>query len=112
MKNRKYFNRRRILIIVAISILSVLFVGGILLTKKLIAYEQRQSIEIRILKTKIDELEKAYADKDNKIIFDENEFNCLFIGNSITVHPINEYWWNEIGMAASKKDNDYVHLVS
>lgn len=40
-----------------------------------------------------------------------NEFNYLAIGNSITQHGICDYWWNKHGMAASKEDKDYVHLV-
>ena len=39
------------------------------------------------------------------------EYNYLAIGNSITVHPIVEYWWAEGGMAASRPENDYYHLV-
>ena len=38
-------------------------------------------------------------------------FNYLAIGNSITVHPKCDYWWNENGMAASKIDTDYYHIV-
>lgn len=41
-----------------------------------------------------------------------DEFNYLAIGNSITVHGKNEYWFNEIGMAASTADKDYFHIVS
>lgn len=47
-------------------------------------------------------------------IFDNNaDINVLFIGNSITRHePKPEIGWeNDWGMAASKKENDYVHLV-
>jgi len=40
-----------------------------------------------------------------------NGFNYLAIGNSITKHNINEYWCNEVGMAASTAENDYFHLV-
>lgn len=40
-----------------------------------------------------------------------NGFNYLAIGNSITKHQICSYWWDEIGMGATSKDKDYVHLV-
>lgn len=40
-----------------------------------------------------------------------NEFKYLAIGNSITQHGICDYWWNKHGMAASREDRDYVHLV-
>lgn len=45
-------------------------------------------------------------------MFTDTSYNYLAIGNSITKHPINEYWWNEIGMAASTEDKDYVHLLA
>ena len=37
----------------------------------------------------------------------------LFIGNSITWHPVREEigWKHEWGMAASSEDSDYVHLL-
>ena len=35
----------------------------------------------------------------------------LFIGNSITLHGKCSYWPGEWGMAASKEENDYVHLL-
>jgi len=37
----------------------------------------------------------------------------LFIGNSITWHPVKDEigWLNEWGMAASSEDNDFVHQV-
>lgn len=47
-------------------------------------------------------------------IFDnDGEINVLFIGNSITRHePKTEIGWeNDWGMAASKRENDYVHVT-
>lgn len=42
----------------------------------------------------------------------ESSFDYLAIGNSITIHGTCDYWWNEIGMAASEEEKDYVHLLS
>jgi len=40
-------------------------------------------------------------------------FKIMFIGNSITIHECKPEigWFNSWGMAASKKENDYVHVV-
>ena len=40
-----------------------------------------------------------------------NYSKVLFLGNSITKHGINEYWWGLWGMAATTRENDYVHRV-
>lgn len=40
-----------------------------------------------------------------------DSFNYLAIGNSITRHGITDFWWNNVGMAASDEDHDYYHLV-
>jgi len=37
--------------------------------------------------------------------------NVLVLGNSITKHPVTSYWWGEWGMAASTKQNDFVHKL-
>lgn len=44
-------------------------------------------------------------------IYADDTYNYLAIGNSITVHEITDYWWDEVGMAASSKSADYVHRV-
>lgn len=47
----------------------------------------------------------------NKVFYDQNDYNYLAIGNSITKHPICDYWWSERGMAASEDGKDYYSLV-
>lgn len=44
--------------------------------------------------------------------YSDDAYNYLAIGNSITRHGLVDYWWNEIGMAATTENNDYVHLVA
>ena len=43
---------------------------------------------------------------------DRDDLRILFVGNSITCHGIKPEigWLNHWGMAASKRENDYVHL--
>jgi len=39
------------------------------------------------------------------------KYNYLAIGNSLTKHELTDFWWNEIGMAATDADHDFYHLV-
>lgn len=43
---------------------------------------------------------------------DKNRINYLCIGNSITIHPACDYWWEERGMASTSIETDYVHILS
>ncbi len=62
-----------------------------------------------------DESDKETRDSDSETtssVGEEEVFKYFAIGNSITKHQKCDYWWNEIGMAASAAENDYVHLVT
>lgn len=65
---------------------------------------ERSKTDISLLQARLD----AYI---GSFEWAEDGFNYLAIGNSITKHPICDYWWNEIGMAATQEDLDYFHLV-
>lgn len=69
--------------------------------------------EIAALETKVTTLSEELESVKNpvQVNYSENGYNYLAVGNSITVHKVNSYWWSERGMAASTDENDYVHLV-
>ena len=60
---------------------------------------------LRNAEARITRLETAAA-------LDRADYGYLAVGNSITLHPVNEVWWQEAGMAASSKEKDFVHLVA
>lgn len=72
-------------------------------------HEQTQNNKIEVLQNKIEILQTKLTSSD--IQWREDSFNYLAIGNSITKHGICDYWWNEVGMAASNSQHDYYHLV-
>ena len=44
---------------------------------------------------------------------DDEHYNMMFIGNSITKHEYADYWWSDDrGMASTSIDTDYVHVVA
>lgn len=41
----------------------------------------------------------------------ESPYRFLAFGNSLTQHPVTNYWWNTCGMAASRPEYDWVQRV-
>lgn len=101
----KKLKRGGVLALSLILLLSISFCGV-----KFIKHEKSQQDRISSLEVKVNLLQA----ENNKSTVDWNpdDFNYLAIGNSITIHPLNEYWWNECGMAASTAEKDYVHQVA
>ena len=98
-----------------IAIFLFAIVISILIGYKFIVHELNQKEHISILYQRINSLSariEKIENADKKVDWSDKEFNYFAIGNSITLHPINSYWWSERGMAASKDDNDYVHIVA
>ena len=88
-----------------IIVLSILFCGV-----KFYKHEKVQQDRIASLEGKVSLL--LAASNKSSIEWNSANYNYLAIGNSITIHPLNEYWWNECGMAATTAEKDYVHLVA
>jgi hypothetical protein len=85
-----------------------LFVGA----HKLYKHEQEQDQLISALDLQVSTLKSAGNGSKFKARSTSKSYNVLFLGNSITKHPLAQYWWNEnSGMAASRANKDYVHLV-
>lgn len=85
-----------------ILLLSISFCGV-----KFIKHEKTQQDRISSLEVKISVLQHK-----STVAWNPDDYNYLAIGNSITIHPLNEYWWNECGMAATTAEKDYVHQVA
>lgn len=96
--------KRLILTAVAVLLVVILMGGG-----KIYRHEKNQQERIDALEAEYSMIhEKLYAET---VSWEEEAFNYLAIGNSITLHEYADYWWNEVGMAASDREKDYVHLV-
>ena len=82
---------------------------------KVYNYEQRQNQDIATLRGQVSKLgaqiELLERQGKVKLSFADDSFNYLCIGNSISKHPITDFWWNENGMAASTLGKDYYHRV-
>ena len=101
-------------LITAVAICASTTFCGSVIWYKFAQYEEAQNKEIdqlaedvSSLKAEINRLTNLEDDAENL----NTGFGYLAIGNSITWHGNADYWWNEIGMAASSADKDYVHRV-
>lgn len=101
---RKFVLTGIVVIIVSVLICCVQF--GYMFVK----HEKYQNEKISNLEKKVSLLQTENSVP--MMTWETDNFNYLAIGNSITLHPKNEYWWNECGMAASKLENDFVHQLS
>lgn len=78
-------------------------------------HEKAQNEEINALQGQIAILNEKLAGDSEAMKFTasvDDGFDYLAIGNSITLHPITDFWWGEWGMAASTPELDYYHLVT
>lgn len=85
------------------------FVANFAFLAHLNSQETQQNQQLNELQQQIDSLKNNFAPA---LDYNQDAFNYLAIGNSITIHEKCDYWWNEIGMAASVAQKDYFHLVT
>ena len=64
------------------------------------------------LESQVEDLKQEVDELQGRVSYSETAFNYLAIGNSITIHRESDYWWSASGMAASRPENDYYHLVT
>ena len=95
----------------AAALVAVLVVAGFSVFG-IFRHERRQTEVI----TRLSEEIRVMSHKLNGIAggpeWPEDTFNYLAIGNSLTLHGITSFWWDNRGMAASKTEKDYFHIVS
>lgn len=109
--------RREVLALSLILIISISFCGF-----EFIKHEKSQEDRIAGLEDRIAKIEDRITSLEGKVNllqeesnkssvnWNPDDYNYLAIGNSITIHQLNEYWWNECGMAATTAENDYAHI--
>lgn len=104
--------RIKAVVVIVAFIVFLLFSG--ILGYKFIQNEISQNKKISELQNDIVFLKTELKEQNNstRVNYSDTAFNYVAIGNSITKHVISDYWWNEIGMAATSQDKDYVHLIS
>ena len=78
------------------------------LSKQIKSLEEKNTA----LAQEMEEMQKQIDKLSGKVEYSDDAYNYLAIGNSITKHGITSYWWNECGMAASRPEKDYFHVVT
>ena len=69
-------------------------------------------VKINTLEIRMEEQSPSLDDEDKTFLAncDDDHYNILFIGNSITRHEITSYWWSDCrGLVATSHNTDYVH---
>ena len=112
IKGAVLVNKKKSIVIITTFIIITLCVG--LLGYKFIQNEINQNNRINELQNDISLLKAELKEQNNstRANYSDTLFNYVAIGNSITKHSINDYWWNEVGMAATSREKDYVHLIT
>lgn len=104
--------KKKLWISLVLILLIVVLAGGFYGGYRLIRHENKQKQQIQDLQVS---LKKLAAENDALSRTETNwgldSYNYFAIGNSITVHRICDFWWNEVGMAASDAEHDYFHQV-
>lgn len=106
-------NKKRWIALVIIVGCLLLGVGGYC-GYRLIRHEKNQNQQIAEMQKTISKLSQdlsALKEMIEDVEWLDDGYNYLAIGNSLTLHIIKSFWWNEIGMAASDADHDYYHIV-
>ena len=99
-----------ILLKLSVALVILILLGGA--GYKFYKHEQYQDQLINALQLQVSTLKSTGSGNKLTAKSSSKSYNVLFLGNSITKHPIASYWWNEnSGMAASRTSKDYVHLV-
>lgn len=111
---------KRFLVKIGVAVIcTMMCVGSGIIVRKFYYYEKAQEEQIAQLNADISKLSGEMAilrstlrETLPSVEWNENGYNYLAIGNSITVHGLASYWWDDDrGMASTCDENDYVHRI-